>query len=191
MQLQGGISDAEERKQREICANKHGRRDEMNKCKLSEMEIEREEECGICMELSSKVVLPNCSHSLCMKCYKNWYVNFLNKICSCMEKKIRTIHYLCLVYSRDHWVVDRVVDEKLFKEQETNFRPSGLGLLTFLFFTIQLMNAGQWFSQLPQCFTLLHVGWICFVKLCFLFVLMALFFWWYAIDWSIGRIIYK
>lgn len=134
MQLQGGISDAEERKQREICASKHGRRDEMNKGKLSEMEIEREEECGICMELSSKVVLPNCSHSLCMKCYKNWYVNFLNKICSYMEKKIRTIHYLCLVvYSRDHWVVDRVVDEKLFKEQEMNFRPSWFRIVNFSF----------------------------------------------------------
>ncbi|KAL6496175.1 E3 ubiquitin-protein ligase airp2 [Orobanche gracilis] len=38
---------------------------------LSETEIEREEECGICMEMNTKVVLPNCSHSLCMNCYKN------------------------------------------------------------------------------------------------------------------------
>ncbi|PIN08023.1 putative E3 ubiquitin ligase [Handroanthus impetiginosus] len=56
---------------REICATKY-RRDEMDKGKLSEIDIEREEECGICMELNTKVVLPGCSHSLCMNCYRNW-----------------------------------------------------------------------------------------------------------------------
>ncbi|XP_050382276.1 E3 ubiquitin-protein ligase AIRP2 isoform X2 [Argentina anserina] len=60
-----------ERKQREICS-KYKRTDETDKGKLSEIELEREEECGICMEMNSKVVLPKCSHSLCMKCYQNW-----------------------------------------------------------------------------------------------------------------------
>ncbi|KAG8374408.1 hypothetical protein BUALT_Bualt11G0128700 [Buddleja alternifolia] len=72
VQLHRGITDIEERKQREICATKYRRRDEMDKGKLSEIEIEREEECGICMEMNTKVVLPSCSHSLCMKCYRNW-----------------------------------------------------------------------------------------------------------------------
>ncbi|KAI3474445.1 hypothetical protein Pfo_029306 [Paulownia fortunei] len=72
LQLHSGITDAEERKQREICATKYRRRDEMDKGKLSEIEIEREEECGICMEMNTKVVLPSCNHSLCMKCYRNW-----------------------------------------------------------------------------------------------------------------------
>ncbi|GAA0175277.1 hypothetical protein Leryth_011105 [Lithospermum erythrorhizon] len=72
LQLERGITDVEERKQRELCATKYRRRDDMDKGKLTEIDIEREEECGICMELTTKVVLPNCSHSLCMKCYKNW-----------------------------------------------------------------------------------------------------------------------
>ncbi|KAL2250410.1 peroxisome biogenesis factor 10 isoform X1 [Sesamum indicum] len=72
LQLHSGISDAEERKQKEICATKYRRRDEMEKGKLSEIEIEREEECGICMEMNTKVVLPSCTHSLCMRCYRNW-----------------------------------------------------------------------------------------------------------------------
>ncbi|XP_034693044.1 E3 ubiquitin-protein ligase AIRP2 isoform X1 [Vitis riparia] len=72
LQLQRGITDVEERKQREICAAKYKRKDDMDKGKLSEVDVEREEECGICMEISSKVVLPNCNHSLCMKCYRNW-----------------------------------------------------------------------------------------------------------------------
>ncbi|KAM3340441.1 E3 ubiquitin-protein ligase AIRP2 isoform X2 [Capsicum galapagoense] len=72
LQLQRGITDIDDRKQREICATKYRRRDETNKGKLSEIEIEREEECGICMEMDTKVVLPSCNHSLCMKCYRNW-----------------------------------------------------------------------------------------------------------------------
>ncbi|XP_052171775.1 E3 ubiquitin-protein ligase AIRP2 isoform X2 [Diospyros lotus] len=72
LQLQRGITDVEEMKQRTICATKYRRRDEMNKGKLSEIDIEKEEECGICMEIDSKVVLPKCNHSMCMKCYRNW-----------------------------------------------------------------------------------------------------------------------
>ncbi|KAI5663509.1 hypothetical protein M9H77_22832 [Catharanthus roseus] len=72
IQLQRGITDVEDQKQREICTTKYKRKEEMNKGKLSEIEIEREEECGICMEMNTKVVLPSCNHSLCMNCYKNW-----------------------------------------------------------------------------------------------------------------------
>ncbi|CAI9774805.1 unnamed protein product [Fraxinus pennsylvanica] len=72
LQLHRGITDVEDRKQREICATKYRRVNEMSKGKLSEIDIEREEECGICMEMSTKVVLPNCNHSMCMKCYRNW-----------------------------------------------------------------------------------------------------------------------
>ncbi|CAM8946500.1 unnamed protein product [Rhodiola kirilowii] len=46
----------------------------MSKGKLSEIDVEREEECGICMEMTSKVVLPNCNHSLCQKCYRDWRI---------------------------------------------------------------------------------------------------------------------
>ncbi|KAL8196720.1 hypothetical protein R6Q57_024355 [Mikania cordata] len=71
LQLQRGITDVEDRKQKELCASKY-KKNEMNKGKLSEIDIEREEECGICLELDTKVVLPDCNHSLCMKCYTNW-----------------------------------------------------------------------------------------------------------------------
>ena len=72
LQLQRGITEVEDRKQREMCAAKYKRRDEMDKGKLSEIDIEREEECGICLEINNKVVLPKCCHSVCMKCYRNW-----------------------------------------------------------------------------------------------------------------------
>ena len=72
LQLQGGITDLEDRKQKEACSLRYRNKDELERGKLSEIDIEREEECGICMEMNSKVVLPNCSHSLCLKCYRDW-----------------------------------------------------------------------------------------------------------------------
>lgn len=72
LQLHRGITDLEDRKQKEACNRRFKRKDELERGKLSEVDIEREEECGICMEVNSKVVLPNCIHSLCLKCYKEW-----------------------------------------------------------------------------------------------------------------------
>ena len=72
LQLQSGITDLDDRKQKEVCLLRYCRKDDLDKGKLTEIDIEREEECGICMEMNSKVVLPNCSHSLCMMCYWDW-----------------------------------------------------------------------------------------------------------------------
>lgn len=80
LQLQRGITDLEDRKQREICSQRYKKRGDEAKGKLSELDIEREEECGICMEMNSKVVLPNCNHTLCMKCYWDWYVTLPHSI---------------------------------------------------------------------------------------------------------------
>lgn len=72
LQLQRGITDVEDKKQKEICAAKYKRKDELKKGKVSEIDMEREEECGICLEIRCKIVLPDCNHSMCMKCYRNW-----------------------------------------------------------------------------------------------------------------------
>ncbi|XP_010520211.1 PREDICTED: uncharacterized protein LOC104799400 [Tarenaya hassleriana] len=72
LQLQKGITDLEDRKQKEVCNMRYRRKDEGERGKLSDIDIEREEECGICMEMNSMVVLPNCTHSLCIKCYRDW-----------------------------------------------------------------------------------------------------------------------
>uniref|UniRef100_A0A2P2JU88 Protein binding protein n=1 Tax=Rhizophora mucronata TaxID=61149 RepID=A0A2P2JU88_RHIMU len=45
--------------------------------KFSDNDIEREEECGICMENNAKMVLPNCGHSLCISCYHDWFFYYL------------------------------------------------------------------------------------------------------------------
>ncbi|VYS70799.1 unnamed protein product [Arabidopsis thaliana] len=68
-QLQRGVTDIDDSKQKEVCKMRYRKKDESE---MAEIEIEREEECGICMEMNSKVVLPNCTHSLCIKCYRDW-----------------------------------------------------------------------------------------------------------------------
>ncbi|XP_039013637.1 E3 ubiquitin-protein ligase AIRP2-like [Hibiscus syriacus] len=62
LQLQRGITDLEDRKQKEACSMRYRRKDES--C--------FENECGICMEMMDMVVLPNCSHSMCLNCYRDW-----------------------------------------------------------------------------------------------------------------------
>ncbi|CAN1231902.1 E3 ubiquitin-protein ligase AIRP2 [Linum grandiflorum] len=60
LQLQRGITELEDRKQIEVCSSKYTR------------DAEREEECGICMEMNPKFVLPDCNHSMCLKCFRDW-----------------------------------------------------------------------------------------------------------------------
>lgn len=44
-----------------------------DKIKLSDVDLERENECGICLEPCTKMVLPNCCHAMCINCYRDWY----------------------------------------------------------------------------------------------------------------------
>ncbi|KAK6932543.1 hypothetical protein RJ641_002167 [Dillenia turbinata] len=72
LQLQRGVTDMEDKKQKAVCMERYRRKDEDENRRYSEADIEREEECGICMEMNSKIVLPNCSHAMCLKCYRDW-----------------------------------------------------------------------------------------------------------------------
>ncbi|VAH31760.1 unnamed protein product [Triticum turgidum subsp. durum] len=71
MQLEHGMSDSDDWRQRAACSERYRRRDEPEDSKrpISEIDAEIEEECRICMELNSRVVLRNCSHDMCIKCY--------------------------------------------------------------------------------------------------------------------------
>ncbi|XP_030528799.1 E3 ubiquitin-protein ligase AIRP2-like isoform X2 [Rhodamnia argentea] len=72
MQLQRGITDAEEKMQKAVCMERYCKREEEEHTQHSDVDTEREDECGICMELNSKIVLPNCNHAMCLKCYRDW-----------------------------------------------------------------------------------------------------------------------
>ncbi|XP_078427432.1 E3 ubiquitin-protein ligase AIRP2-like isoform X2 [Wolffia australiana] len=86
LQLQEGITDVEDRQQRALCIERYRRRDEGDSSRSSEInpdglneeeekeeeDEEEEEECEICMEVNGRIVLPNCGHGLCLKCYRDW-----------------------------------------------------------------------------------------------------------------------
>ncbi|KAI8567661.1 hypothetical protein RHMOL_Rhmol02G0139200 [Rhododendron molle] len=73
VQLQGGVTETEDKRQKAVCMERYRRRDEEEHKQYSDIEIERREECGICMEMNSKIVLPNCNHIMCLKCYRDWF----------------------------------------------------------------------------------------------------------------------
>ncbi|GFP96069.1 ring finger protein 141 [Phtheirospermum japonicum] len=47
---------------------------DLDEGKMACADSETEDECGICMEMDCKVVLPICGHSLCISCFNEWYV---------------------------------------------------------------------------------------------------------------------
>ncbi|KAJ6806103.1 uncharacterized protein M6B38_149915 [Iris pallida] len=97
MQLHNGITDMEEKKQKAVCMERYRRRDEDERRQFSDIDVEREEECGICMEMNSKIVLPNCNHAMCMKCYREWHSR--SQSCPfCRDSLLR-------VNSADLWVL--------------------------------------------------------------------------------------
>ncbi|XP_061375556.1 E3 ubiquitin-protein ligase AIRP2-like isoform X3 [Gastrolobium bilobum] len=67
-----GVTDTEDKKQKAVCMERYRKRDDEEHRQSSDIDIEREEECGICMEMNSKIVLPNCNHAMCLKCYHEW-----------------------------------------------------------------------------------------------------------------------
>lgn len=62
-------------------------------------DVEKENECGICLEPCTKVVLPNCCHAMCISCYRDWYAIYtLVLSCSLLVLFIaKRIHFLVIV----------------------------------------------------------------------------------------------
>ncbi|CAH2034003.1 unnamed protein product [Thlaspi arvense] len=83
----------------------------------SSVDLEREDECGICLEPCTKMVLPNCCHAMCIKCYRNW--NTKSESCPFCRGSIKRVN------SEDLWVLtcdEDVVDtETVTKEDLLRF----------------------------------------------------------------------
>ncbi|CAK9172384.1 unnamed protein product [Ilex paraguariensis] len=67
------------------------------KSKSSDKDPERDDECGICMENSTKMVLPNCGHSMCINCFHDW--NVRSQSCPFCRGSLKRVS------SRDLWVL--------------------------------------------------------------------------------------
>lgn len=115
MQLQGGITTSEQRKQREMYLKKYSKADETEENKLSEADTEREKECGICMQPKAKIVLPTCTHTMCMKCYQDWL--FRSRSCPFCRIDLQ------IVSPSDLWIyIDEqdAVDMAMITKENTN-----------------------------------------------------------------------
>jgi len=75
-QLEGNLIDFDEKSKRsarstDILSRK--RVDE--KRRMFDKDFDRDDECGICLEPGTKMVLPTCGHCLCIRCFHDWYVH--------------------------------------------------------------------------------------------------------------------
>ncbi|KAK9734063.1 hypothetical protein RND81_04G112200 [Saponaria officinalis] len=79
------------------CSSELGVRKSREERKFSEIDFEREDECGICLEPCTKMVLPNCCHSMCINCYRDW--NLRSESCPFCRGNIKRVQ------SGDLWVL--------------------------------------------------------------------------------------
>ncbi|KAL8230557.1 hypothetical protein R6Q57_000335 [Mikania cordata] len=82
--------------------------------KSSELDMEREDECGICLESCTKMVLPDCCHSMCINCYHDW--NMRSVSCPFCRGSLKRVN------SDDLWVLPcrgEMVDQKTVSKEDT------------------------------------------------------------------------
>ncbi|KAJ0082076.1 hypothetical protein Patl1_10781 [Pistacia atlantica] len=105
LQLQRGVTDTEDKKQKAVCMERYRRRDDEDYRQHTDVDIEREEECGICMEMNSKIVLPNCNHAMCLKCYREWRTR--SQSCPFCRDSLRRVNSCDLwVYTDGRDIID-------------------------------------------------------------------------------------
>lgn len=71
-QLESEFCELEDNSKRDQCSEISSRKRVEERRKLSDKDLDRNDECGICMENCTKMVLPNCGHSLCVNCFHDW-----------------------------------------------------------------------------------------------------------------------
>ncbi|XP_023546493.1 E3 ubiquitin-protein ligase CHFR-like [Cucurbita pepo subsp. pepo] len=116
--LQASAEELDNAKAKHVKSDNSNERRVEGDGKHSNGDLEREDECGICLEQpSTKMVLPNCCHSMCIKCYHNW--NMRSESCPFCRGSLKRIK------SEDLWVLtgnEDVVDaEKVSKEDVSRF----------------------------------------------------------------------
>ncbi|GAV75590.1 zf-C3HC4_3 domain-containing protein [Cephalotus follicularis] len=100
--LEGEFTELEDKSKRSHCTQVLSRKRVEDGRKLSDKELERDDECGICMENSTKMVLPNCGHFLCISCFHDW--NMRSQSCPFCRGSLKRVS------SEDLWVLTSYSD---------------------------------------------------------------------------------
>lgn len=116
-QLEGNLTELEEAKHRNQYMDMLGRKRVEERRKPADKVPDREDECGICMEVCDKMVLPSCNHSMCISCYRDWKAR--SQSCPFCRGSMKRIS------SEDLWVLtsngDVVDPETVAKENLKRF----------------------------------------------------------------------
>ncbi|XP_047332292.1 E3 ubiquitin-protein ligase AIRP2-like [Impatiens glandulifera] len=116
LQLERGITDSEDKRQKSLCMERYRRRTDDVDDYDDEEDIEREEECGICMEINNnnKIVLPNCNHAMCLKCYHEWWARSQScPFCRDSLKRVNSCDLWVFMDSKDVIDMETVTKENL------------------------------------------------------------------------------
>lgn len=100
--LDGGITEREALEQKAVCRERYKKKCDDNEVKYkSQADLERELECGICLETVAKVVLPGCNHSMCIKCYRDWRSRSMScPFCRVSLKRVNSSDlWICMDYN--------------------------------------------------------------------------------------------
>ncbi|XP_022736769.1 uncharacterized protein LOC111289751 [Durio zibethinus] len=115
--LQGDLSELDVTSEEDHCFEMVVKKKLDDKRKVSDVELEREDECGICLEPCNKIVLPNCCHAMCINCYRDWSLR--SESCPFCRGSLKR------VTSGDLWVLthstDVVETQTMLKEDILRF----------------------------------------------------------------------
>ncbi|KAG2676081.1 hypothetical protein I3760_12G034900 [Carya illinoinensis] len=116
--LSGNSSELDITQEEGSCFEMFVRKKLEKKRKILDVDLEREDECGICLEPCTKMVVPNCCHAMCINCYHNW--NARSESCPFCRGSLKRVN------SGDLWVLtcgsDVVDPQSLLTEDMLRFR---------------------------------------------------------------------
>ncbi|XP_041012920.1 E3 ubiquitin-protein ligase AIRP2-like isoform X1 [Juglans microcarpa x Juglans regia] len=111
--LHGSLEELKVTKEGNLGIETSGKKRVEGDGRLANVDLEREDECGICLEPCTKMVLPNCCHAMCIKCYRNW--NTKSESCPFCRGNLKRVK------SEDLWVLtcgDDVVDAEMVSRED-------------------------------------------------------------------------
>ncbi|KAJ4710934.1 RING finger protein [Melia azedarach] len=101
-QLEGEFLELEDKNKRNRCSEVLSIKRAEERRKLSDKDLDRDDECGICMENCTKMVLPSCGHSLCVNCFHDW--NLRSQSCPFCRGSLKRVS------SKDLWTLISNID---------------------------------------------------------------------------------
>ncbi|KAI9087550.1 hypothetical protein K1719_030420 [Acacia pycnantha] len=87
-----------------------------DKSNVCDLDMERENECGICLEHCTKVVLPNCCHAMCINCYHDWNTRSEScPFCRGSLKRVKSGDLWVLTCTKDMIDVQTVIRDDMLR----------------------------------------------------------------------------